>query len=61
LYGVLECHKVAPRDFTHSGVTESNLMSYLGIIEERANDIINSYVAMMQSGQVKQYQASLIV
>jgi len=51
LYGVLECQKIAPRDFTAvSGVTESNLMSYLGIIEERVHDITNSYIAMMQAG-----------
>jgi len=45
LYNTLDCDKIAPRDFGHQGVTESNLAAYLGVIEERTNHILATYAA----------------
>jgi len=48
LYNSLDCAKIAPRDIAPHGVTETNLMSYLSVIEERANQIIQAYTAKRQ-------------
>lgn len=36
----------------NQGVTESNMMQYLGIIEQRASEILQAYAASQQMTQV---------
>jgi len=48
LYNSLDCAKIAPRDIVSHGVTESNLMTYFSVIEERANQIIQAYTTKKQ-------------
>jgi chromosome segregation ATPase len=57
LYNTIDCDKIAPRDFaSNQGVTESNMMSYLGVIEDRSNDIVASYATMAVQQQQKSYE-----
>jgi len=53
LYNTLDCDKVAPRDFGHQGVTESNLTAYLGVIEERTNHILATYAARKKEMELR--------
>lgn len=36
----------------HAGVTEANMMQYLGIIEQRTNEILQMYAAVQMQQQV---------
>eukprot|EP01015_Nassula_variabilis_P035106 TRINITY_DN8766_c0_g1_i5.p3 TRINITY_DN8766_c0_g1~~TRINITY_DN8766_c0_g1_i5.p3 ORF type:complete len:167 (+),score=38.97 TRINITY_DN8766_c0_g1_i5:65-565(+) len=52
LYNNLECSKVVSKEFQGGqGVTESNLMSFLGVIEERVNYILSYYSQITTGGK----------
>ena len=50
IFSKLGCHKMSSADVLgESGVTDSNMMQYLGIIEQRTNEILQMY-AMSATG-----------
>ena len=42
------------------GVTESNVMQYLGVIEQRTNEILQMYAAVQMQQEKKPLQESLV-
>lgn len=42
----------------NQGVTESNIMQYLGIIEQRTSEILNAYAASQHMSRVVEQQVS---
>ena len=43
-----------------NGITDSNLMQYLGVIEQRTNEILQMYYATVQSHDIAQINRSNI-
>jgi len=53
IFSVIECDAEAHQELLGSqGVTESNMMTYMGIIEQRINEILQAY-AYIQAQKVK--------
>jgi hypothetical protein len=53
MFSKLGCEQLANTEILGSGgVSESNIMLYLGVIEQRKNEVINQYVSLMhEDGQ----------
>jgi len=48
MFSKLGCEQLANTEILGSGgVSESNIMLYLGVVEQRKNEVINQYVALM--------------
>jgi len=51
MFSKLGCEQLANTEILGSGgVSESNIMLYLGVIEQRKNEVINQYVQIMRNG-----------
>eukprot|EP00961_Rhodomonas_salina_P117662 1583651-Rhodomonas_salina.1 len=51
---------VGPHVAGHAGVTEANMMQYLGIIEQRTNEILQMYAAVQMQQQGVPLKDSLV-
>jgi len=50
MFSKLGCEQLANTEILGSGgVSESNIMLYLGVIEQRKNEVINQYVSLMRA------------
>ncbi|GAB5362669.1 hypothetical protein AAMO2058_000817500 [Amorphochlora amoebiformis] len=59
IFDLIECPKLdTAKELITEGLTETNMMSFLGIIEERTNDILEAYNkaedAIVEQGEEKQ-------
>lgn len=60
LFNLLECDEEDTQELLgNAGVTESNIMIYLGIIEQKVNEMLQCY-AIMQQEMIRREKGKIV-
>ena len=60
LFNTIECDKSLAKEINATqGVSESNIMNYMGIIEDRVTEILHAYGIIMSNKDIKNVQINL--